>query len=618
MTWGKSALLTIPLVLTGIFVVASPASAQEFSDTDWKFASAGGSHACGIDDSTYLYCWGNDDDGQLGNSTTPNSKTEPDRIYDWKGWTVVSAGGTHTCGIRSGRLYCWGSDQYGQLGNGRSSSADKPLPQQISGATDWVAVTAGVSHTCAIRNISRKGRMLACWGDDRQGQIGNGSLTSPTSPAFVSKATDWRTVTAGGFHTCGIRSIRTKGSMLACWGDDSFGQVGNGDLGGPNRPAQVSRAYDWQSVSAGDAHTCAIRSNGMLACWGSDASGQIGNGGGTGSGPDRPAQVAKNLPTDWKSASAGGKHSCGIRGSGRLYCWGSNEYGQTMASSEDALLTSPQRHPGSWRAQDAGQRLTCAIESDQQLSCWGVPEPPQDCPNPATNIYANDPWEDLSYWKLTTPIDTNDDGKPDEIKQPTLKTLDDTDYFLRSSSPTRITFRARADGVTTSGSSFPRSELREMSQADNRNRAAWSSKCNTHAMTITQAITAQPNRGTDDPVVAGQIHDGGENVGGHGDVVMIRLEGTRLFVEGDGRDFGTLDSSYELNEKFTVVLTANSGGIDVSYTPQVGSTVTINNIRPLVNNEQWYFKAGCYTQANASNGDGYGEVVIYDLDVEHS
>ncbi len=621
MTWGKSVLLPIPLLLSGIFVVASPAAAQEFSDTDWKSVSAGGAHACGIDNSGYLYCWGNDDSGQLGNTEALNSKTAPDRIGDSRSWTAISAGGVHTCGIRSGKLYCWGSDEFGQLGNGSASTGVKPTPQQISGATDWFMVTAGTTHTCAIRNISGKGRMLACWGSDAAGQIGNGSLPSPTTPAFVSKATDWSAISAGGSHTCGLRSIAGKGRMLACWGSDEFGQVGNGSLGGPNRPAQVSNAYDWKAVNAGESHTCGIRGTGLLACWGSDEFGQIGNGGGTGTGPKSPARVGTGY--GWKSVSAGGAHTCGIKGStNRLYCWGDNQHGQSVTASEEALFTAPQLYAGSWKAQDTGHRHSCAIGGDGKLTCWGVPDVPPDCPAPAENIYADAPWQDLRYWKLTTPVDANDDGKADEVKNELprlkLKALDNQDYFDRQSGPS-ILFRADVDGATTSGSQFPRSELREMTQDGQYNRAAWSSLCGTHRMTVTQAIMEQPDRtNPEDPVVAGQIHDGGVD-GGHGDVIMIRLEGNRLFVEGDGKEYGELDASYALKQRFTVVITADRNGIDVNYNNSVSNkTATLSDIQPDVNNEQWYFKAGCYTQANASNGTGYGEVVIYDLDVEHS
>ena len=559
MTWGKSLLLTIPLMLSGMFVVPSPASAQEFADTDWKTVSAGGSHACGTDSSNYLYCWGNDDHGQLGNTATFNSKTTPNRVGDGSGWTVVSAGGAHTCAIRSGKLYCWGSDGDGQLGNASSTTEDKGLPQRIGALSDWKTVSAGGAHTCAIRGA---GNYLYCWGDDSSGQSGDASTNRSDKPypkVVAGPYTGWKAVSAGTTHTCGIR---TSG-YLYCWGDDSRGQLGNASVGSKHYPYRVGKAIGWTQISAGGAHSCATRTVGYLYCWGDDGRGQLGNGS-VGS-KTYPYQVG--TAKGWTQISAGGAHSCGMRTS-RLYCWGDNEYGQSMASSEDPAFVTIQAYPDSWKAQDTGQRHTCATKGDGTLNCWGVPEPPppDDCPTdrPA-NVYANDPWQDLRYWKLTTPVDGSDSGgTADEVKQPALKTLDGEDYFDRLSNPTRLLFRARVDGATTSGSSFPRSELREMTQDGQYNRAAWSSKCGVHTMTIEQAITHQPERDNgDDPVVAGQIHDGGVD-GGQGDVIMVRLEGSRLFVEGDGHDYGTLDSSYGLSEKFTVVITADRDGIDVN------------------------------------------------------
>jgi len=597
-------------MLSGIFAVASPAGAQGFSDTDWKSVSAGGSHTCGTDNSGYLYCWGSDDHGQLGNTSSFNSKTTPNRVGDSTGWTVVSAGGAHTCGIRSGKLYCWGSDSDGQLGNGSSSTADKGLPQQIGSLSDWNTVSAGNAQTCAIRGTG----YLYCWGDDTNGQLGNGSTAGDqAAPMRVAgTATTWKSVSAGAKHTCGI-----LGGSLYCWGDDTYSQLGNGSTAGSQTgPMRVAgTATDWKSVSAGGSHSCAIRGTGYLYCWGDDSSGQLGNGSaGSATYPYRVSGTA----TSWSQVSAGGAHTCGILSS-RLYCWGDNQYGQSVTSSEEVSFASPQVVAGAWSAQDSGQRHTCAIATDGQLTCWGVPEAPPDCPAPATNIYASSPWQDLSYWKLTTPVDGTDSGdSADEVKQPALKTLDNQDYFDRRSDGS-IMFRARVDGATTSGSSFPRSELREMTQDGQYNRAAWSSLCGTHRMSITQAITAQPNRSNpEDPVVAGQIHDGGVD-GGHGDVAMIRLEGSRLFVEADGNDRGALDSNYQLGQKFTLSLTASASGISIRYDNSVnGAGKTIGPFAPTVNNKQWFFKAGCYTQANTSNGTGYGEVIIYSLSVSHT
>ena len=98
------------------------------------------------------------------------------------------------------------------------------------------------------------------------------------SPASASLATDWTTVSAGGGHTCAIRSV----GKLYCWGSDVYGQVGNGaTTGDVTSPVQITSATDWKSVSAAG-HTCAIRSTGKLYCWGDDSNGQVGNGATTG------------------------------------------------------------------------------------------------------------------------------------------------------------------------------------------------------------------------------------------------------------------------------------------------------------------------------------------------
>ena len=145
-----------------------------------------------------------------------------------------------------------------------------------------------------------------------------------------------------------------------------------------------------------------------------------------------------------------------------------------------------------------------------------------------------------------------------------------------------------------------------MTAAGSQN-AAWSTTAGTHTMTITQTIThlpiAKPH------VVAGQIHDAAD------DVVMIRLEGTNLFVEGGGNDLGTLLSNYALGTRFTVRLVAAGGRIRVYYedlaTPKVDVASSATDC---------YFKAGAYTQSNPAQGDdpsAYGEVVIHALAVTH-
>jgi poly(beta-D-mannuronate) lyase len=211
---------------------------------------------------------------------------------------------------------------------------------------------------------------------------------------------------------------------------------------------------------------------------------------------------------------------------------------------------------------------------------------------------------DLTNWKLTLPV--GDPGSPTEIKQPALKTFSLSPYFQSNAAGTGVIFQAHAGGVTTSNSGYPRSELREMTNAGSEN-AAWSTTSGTHTMTITQAITHLPV--VKAHVVAGQIHDSSD------DVVMIRLEGTNLFVEGGGEELGALDPGYQLGTRFTVRITAAAGRIRVYYNDLATPKVDIAS-----SSSGCYFKAGAYTQSNPSRGDdpaAYGEVVIHDLVVLH-
>jgi hypothetical protein len=211
---------------------------------------------------------------------------------------------------------------------------------------------------------------------------------------------------------------------------------------------------------------------------------------------------------------------------------------------------------------------------------------------------------DLTNWKLTLPVGSA--GSPTEIRQPELRTFSMSPYFVLDATGTGVVFQAHAGGVTTSNSGYPRSELREMTAGGGQN-AAWSTTSGTHTMTITETITHLPV--VKPHVVAGQIHDASD------DVVMIRLEGTNLFVEGDGNELGVLNASYTLGTRFTVRLVAAGGRIRVYYEDLATPKVDIAS-----DNTDCYFKAGSYTQSNPAQGDAptaYGEVLIHALTVTH-
>lgn len=209
---------------------------------------------------------------------------------------------------------------------------------------------------------------------------------------------------------------------------------------------------------------------------------------------------------------------------------------------------------------------------------------------------------DLSNWKVTLP--TGKSGSPTEFVQPALETCNVNPYFHANANADGVVFRAPVNGVTTSGSSYPRAELREMKN-DGQDKASWSTTSGTHTMFIDGAITAVPK--TKKHIVFGQVHDSDD------DVVVVRLEYPKLFVDINGKTGPTLDANYVLGKRFTVKFVAENGQIKLFYN---GSQKPVYTLKKSTSG--CYFKAGAYTQSNCSkekdcSSNNFGEVVIYKL-----
>lgn len=208
---------------------------------------------------------------------------------------------------------------------------------------------------------------------------------------------------------------------------------------------------------------------------------------------------------------------------------------------------------------------------------------------------------DLRNWYLTLP--TGQPGNPDTVHQPGLAGYSST-WFRLDDAKGGVVFTADAGGVTTKGSKYPRSELREM---NGEAQASWSNTAGTHTLAVREAVTQLPSVKPD--VVTAQIHDT------NSDVVEVRLEGTRLIAQYDGGHTDvTLDPGYRLGTVYDLTIVASGGRIEVSY----------NGVRKAVipqSGSGWYFKAGSYVQTNTSKGDppdAVGVVVIYRLSVTHA
>lgn len=211
---------------------------------------------------------------------------------------------------------------------------------------------------------------------------------------------------------------------------------------------------------------------------------------------------------------------------------------------------------------------------------------------------------DLSNWKLQLPIDERDEEGPDEVKQPLLNRYRDK-FFYPNQAGDGVVFRAHAGGSVTEGSSFARTELREMAD-DGRTKASWSSQGSTHTMTIRLSIDALPK--VRPSIAVGQVH-GGNRYG-----ALVRLDGTRLYVKSNDKNQGDLHENYKLGTVFELMFQVSGNRIRVYY-----NTVMMVELEYAC--RTCYFKAGAYLQTNIEWGDhaeAIGQVTIYDLSIKHS
>ena len=283
----------------------------------------GGEHTCGLLSDGTAFCWGNNASGQLGDGTTTNHDRPVPVLTGFK-FTSIDAGTAHTCALTSaGEAYCWGRNNRGQLGDG--TIVDRLAPALVSGFTFQQIAAGGFlpirGHTCGLATTGQ----TYCWGDNARGQLGVGSadLLPHPMPMPVSTGVTFASITAGlGQHSCG----RTALGTAYCWGENTFGALGNETQEDSAIPVEVAGGRTFSQLIAGGfiGHTCALTGTGDAYCWGENERGQVGDG----TTADRLAPTAVVGGLIFTSIDAGFRHTCGRDNTGALYCWGSGGAGQ--------------------------------------------------------------------------------------------------------------------------------------------------------------------------------------------------------------------------------------------------------------------------------------------------
>ena len=346
--------------------------------------AAGSSHTCAVANTTFdLYCWGRSDSGQVGTAIPGQSfAMTPAQVPGQTGVTAVTVGSGHTCAIVGLETWCWGIGTSGQTGTGTAANTPEPsIVRGLPSGKPVTAIAAGGSHTIVIVDglpaaapapvTDDKTRYpLKSWGLNASGQLASGSVNSSLVPTDVDwlPATPVSTVRSGSQHSCAI-----SGPDVWCWGDNSYGQLGDGTSTKRNTPVKVT------GLPAGQPEALQVAANRSCVviqaeawCWGSGTSGLLGDGSET--HRRTPAKV-QNLPgaVTWLAVSA--NHMCAVS-EGKAYCWGigaSYRLGNgTQSNSAVPLKVAGLPAGKTVAAVYTGVAHSCAVIGEAaELWCWG-------------------------------------------------------------------------------------------------------------------------------------------------------------------------------------------------------------------------------------------------------
>src|SRR5690554_1105447 len=354
---------------------------------------AGSEHLCAINPAQELWCWGANDNGQLGDGTT-TKRMAPVKVLN--AVTQVSLGAAHNCAIDVNQdLYCWGDNSQQQIQNNPTPAYQTPTVV----LSDVAFVSAGFKHTCALKSdnsvwcwgdsfassasqitgiqakslSSGKGfscahlldDSVACWGNNSQGQLGDdGTNISSQTPVAVVGLTQIQALSAGVDHSCAI----TQGNELWCWGNNTYGQLGNGSNTSSNQPIQLS-GFTAKSISLGEQFSCAIDTSNNSWCWGINQHGQLGN-----NHIDTQFSPVNVSDIDTTLALATGKgFSCAVLNNHTASCWGRsvNELGSfNVSTNMNGVVAKTQL--SQVEKIGAGNHHYCAVLQDKTVQCWGV------------------------------------------------------------------------------------------------------------------------------------------------------------------------------------------------------------------------------------------------------
>jgi alpha-tubulin suppressor-like RCC1 family protein len=327
---------------------------------------AAGAHTCALTTAGAAYCWGYDADGQLGNADTSAVNPAPVAVAGGSTFQSLSISKVDgvSCGLTTGgAAYCWGDNGEGQLGDGTTTRRLTPTP--VAGGLTFVSIAVGNSHACGVATNGT----AYCWGTTPNGAFGDGSVGVHLVPAVAAPGMTFQSIVAGSDYTC---ALTTTGAAY-CWGLGVFGQLGNGDGASSTTPVAVSGRLTFRALAAGGLSVCGLTTSGNAYCWGQNFYGTLGDGTSATEGGNArrvtPVAVAGGLT--FKSISAGYQTMCGVTDFSAGYCWGYN-FGAVGDGTFDHRSTPVAVAGGlTFQSISSGTGHTCGVTTTNAVYCWG-------------------------------------------------------------------------------------------------------------------------------------------------------------------------------------------------------------------------------------------------------
>ena len=328
--------------------------------------SAGFRHACAVRADHSLWCWGFNFNGQLGTGSTTYEYTPVQVTALGHRVRSVAASDQHTCAITvDNSLWCWGDNSSGELGDGTTTNS--LVPVAVPGLTHAVAsVAVGANTTCVVKGD----HSLVCWGASYNGSLGAGGTGNILTPSPIVGLESQKTVEVSLLtDLCAL----TEQGAVYCWGDNQYGDLGQGDLVTRYTPTPVTALpAPIRTVTAHGDAVCALDVAGNVSCWGKNDSGQVGDGSNVPAYPFAvPSPTVLATIPDSVDVAVGNGAGCAIQRGGRLSCWGSNFQGELgVGDTTDRDTPTPVALPGVTSV-SIGEGFACATDDRRNVYCWG-------------------------------------------------------------------------------------------------------------------------------------------------------------------------------------------------------------------------------------------------------